>query len=123
MVNKNHIHVKLQDAYVAEATAMGSWTKIGYDMKNGDTFGYTPEGLTGDATTLVESLGAGVEGWRATSKVKLNDCPNASYWNITVKQASNSAQGMVSYTTGVTPKSGDASKCSDLTPSFSKLNS
>jgi hypothetical protein len=24
MVNKNHIHVKLQDAYVAEAAAMGN---------------------------------------------------------------------------------------------------
>ena len=117
-------YVKLQDAYVAEAAAMGSWTKIGYAMKDGDTFGYTPQGLTGDATTLVESLGNGVEGWRATSKVKLNDCPNASYWNITVKAAGNSAQGMVSYTTGVSNGPTDnTNACKDLTPSFSKLDS
>ena len=115
--------MKLQDAYVAEAAAMGSWAKIGYAMKDGDSFGYT-KGALGDGsnTTLVESLGNGVEGWRATSKVKLNDCPNASYWNITVKAATNSAQGMVSYTTAV--EGGDKDQeCKDLTPSFSKLDS
>ena len=121
MVNKNHIHEKLQDAYVAEAAAMGSWDKIGYKMNNGDTFDYTPQGLSGSATTLVEALGDGVEGWRATSKVKLNDCPNASYWNITVMAATNYAQGMVSYTTAV--EGGDKDQeCKDLTPS-SKLDS
>ena len=117
-------YVKLQDAYVAEQAAMGNWAKIGYSMKNGDTFDYSEEGsFSTDGTVLVESLDDGVEGWRATSKVKLNDCANASYWNITVIKGTNSAQGMVGYSTGVTGKDGKNDKCSDLTPSFSKLNS
>ena len=114
--------MKLQDAYVAEAAAMGDWGKIGYAMKEGDSFKYEDKGSYSDNSVLVEKLSGGVEGWRATSKVKLNDCPNASYWNITVKAAENSAQGMVGYTTAV--EGGDKDKeCSDLTPSFSKLNS
>ena len=120
MVNKNHIHVKLQDAYVAESGAMGDWDKIGYKMRNGDTFDYTDEGSYTNNTVLVESLSNGQKGWQAKSKVKLNDCPNASTWDITVKAASNSAQGMVSYTTAV---SGTGNVCKDLTPSFSKLDS
>ena len=111
--------MKLQDAYVAEAAAMGNWAKIGYAMKDGDSFGYTQTGsFSNEGTVLVESLGNGVEGWRATSKVKLNDCVNASVWKITVKQAANSAQGMVSYLTDIS-----AQNCADLTPSFGKLAS
>ena len=112
--------MKLQDAYVAESGAMGDWDKIGYKMKNGDTFDYSDEGSYTNNTVLVESLGQGQKGWQAKSKVKLNDCPNASTWDITVKAASNSAQGMVSYTTAV---GGTGNVCKDLTPSFSKLDS
>ena len=117
-------YVKLQDAYVAEAAAMGNWTKIGYAMKDGDSFGYkdAQSGYSDKGTVLVESLASStMVGWTATSKVKLNDCPNASTWTITVGQATNSAQGMVSYTTAISDPSGKTS-CSDLTPSFEKLN-
>lgn len=116
-------YVKLQDAYVAESGAMGDWDKIGYKMKNGDTFDYSDptDGSYTANTVMVENLGnAGKKGWQAKSKVKLNDCPNASTWDITVKAASNSAQGMVSYTTAV---GGTGNVCKDLTPSFSKLDS
>ena len=118
-------YVKLQDAYVAESGAMGDWSKIGYDMKDGDTFDYDDKGTYSANTVLVESLGTtGQKGWQAKSKVKLNDCPNASTWDITVKQATNSAQGMVSYTTGVSNgPTGNTNACKDLTPSFSKLDS
>lgn len=117
-------YVKLQDAYVAEAAAMGSWAKIGYAMKDGDTFGYTKGDLADNATTLVESLGGGVEGWRATNKVKLNDCANNQAWTITVAAASNSAQGMVSYTAaGPEAYNAESQPCNDLTPSFKKLSS
>ena len=121
--------MKLQDAYVAESGAMGNWTKIGYAMKQGDSFGYADaaSGYTNDGTVVVESLGDdGIVGWTATSKVKLNDCPNASTWTITVTAASSSAQGMVSYATAVTNGSGSTvtgTPCADLTPSFSKLSS
>ena len=112
-------YVKLQDAYVAEQAAMGSWKKIGYAMKNGDSFNYTGA-LADDNTVLVASLDAtGTLGWTATSKVKLNDCVNASTWTIKVYQATSSgAEGMVGYKTNIS-----AQNCSDLTPSFGKLAS
>ncbi len=107
--------MKLQDAYVAEQAAMGSWKKIGYAMKDGDSFGYTGA-LGDDATVLVANL-SNTLGWTATSKVKLNDCVNASTWTIRVYQASSSgAEGMVGYKTKIS-----AQNCADLTPSFGKL--
>ena len=114
--------MKLQDAYVAESAAMGNWTKIGYNMKAGDSFGYADgSGFSAtNATVLVADLGNnGTEGWVATSKVKLNDCVNASTWKISVYASSSSgAEGMVGYKTAVSAKN-----CSDLTPSFKKLAS
>ncbi len=112
-------YVKLQDAYVAESGAMGDWGKIGYSMRDGDSFGYADAaaGSYANNTVIVEKLAGGVSGWNATSKVKLNDCVIGSVWSITVTAATTSGQGMVNYTTGVTNGTG----CSDLTPSFSKL--
>jgi type II secretory pathway pseudopilin PulG len=120
-------YVKLQDAYVAEAGAMGDWGKIGYAMKNGDTFDYSDpnSGSYSNNSVLVESLGeAGKKGWQAKSKVKLNDCQNAAVWDIKLTAAGNSAQGMVSYTTSVSDgPAGNTNACRDLTPSFKKLDS
>ena len=112
-------YVKLQDAYVAEQAAMGDWGKIGYTMKNGETFDYTDDAsqYANGNTNLVETLASASKiGWTATSKVKLNDCANASTWKIKVQQATGNAEGMVKYLTAV--KTQD---CSDLTPSFGKL--
>jgi hypothetical protein len=112
--------VKLQDAYVAEQAAMGAWTKIGYAMKDGDSFGYS-EGteVTGSNTALVSELSTAKVGWVATSKVKLNDCVNTSTWKVSVYQASSSgAEGIVGYKTNIS-----AQNCADLTPSFGKLAS
>ena len=114
-------YVKLQDAYVAEQAAMGGWNKIGYTMKQGDSFGYAGgTDVTADNTALVASLStAGKTGWVATSKVKLNDCKNTSTWTIKVYEASSSnAEGMVGYKTIITGQ-----VCADLTPSFAKLAS
>ena len=110
-------YVKLQDAYVAEQAAMGAWNKIGYTMKQGDSFSYD-EGtdVTGSNTALVSELSTAKVGWVATSKVKLNDCANASTWKVKVYQVTGSAEGMVGYKTAI--KTQD---CSDLTPSFKKL--
>ena len=114
--------MKLQDAYVAEQAAMGSWTKIGYTMKQGDSFGYTDgAGFTEtNQTVLIKDLGnKGTAGWIATSKVKLNDCVGGSTWTMSVYGASSSnSEGMVGYKTAVSAK-----VCSDLTPSFKKLAS
>ena len=109
-------YVKLQDAYVAETAAMGNFSKIGYSMKDGETFSYTNK-LTGSETVMVENLStSGTAGWEATAKVKLNDCVNKSTWGVGVKAATGSAEGMVQYTVSIS-----SSECSELTPSFSKL--
>lgn len=110
--------MKLQDAYVAESGAMGNWGKIGYAMREGDSFVYGDgTGYTSEGTVVVEKLSTGIKGWKATSKVKLNDCVIGSEWSITVSAAEKSSQGMVNYTTDVTNDPG----CSELTPSFGKL--
>jgi type II secretory pathway pseudopilin PulG len=115
-------YVKLQDAYVAEQAAMGSWTKIGYAMKQGDSFGYADGSGFNESneTVLIKDLGDnGTAGWVATSKVKLNDCAGGSTWTMSVYSASSSnAEGMVGYKTKV-----KGANCSDLTPSFKKLAS
>ena len=112
-------YVKLQDAYVAEQAAMGDWGKIGYTMKNGESFVYSDDAsqYANENTNLVETLATTAKlGWTATSRVKLNDCANASTWKISVKQATGNAEGMVKYLTNISAKA-----CSDLTPSFGKL--
>lgn len=53
MVNKNHIHVKLQDAHTAETGAAGTWAAI--------------------------DINTATEGWRATAKTALNDCKISSF--------------------------------------------
>lgn len=119
--------MKLQDAYVAEAAAVGNWTKIGYDMKDGDTFDYDDTGSYADTekgTTIVESLDNGVTGWTAKSKVKLNDCAGGQTWTLTVKAASaGSAAGMVQYVPAISESTSGKTYCADLTPSFSKFGS
>ena len=111
-------YVKLQDAYVAESGAVGDWGKIGYSMRDGDSFDYddASSGYSNN-TVIVEKLDGSLKGWKATSKVKLNDCVIGSEWSIALSAATSSSQGMVNYTTAVTNGNG----CSDLTPSFSKL--
>ena len=104
---------------MAEQAAMGNWTKIGYTMKNGDSFRYadTDASYTSNNTTLVATLGNdGKVGWTATSNVKLNDCAKDATWKIFVYSASGNAEGMVGYKTKI-----KGSVCRDLTPSFEKL--
>ena len=116
-------YVKLQDAYVAEQAAMGNWNKIGYTMKNGDSFTYSDAGTYGDDNTnLVTGLGAdGKLGWQAKAVVKLNDCPINATWKVivyTAGTANNQAEGMVGYKTKIYND-----ECKNLTPSFGKLAS
>lgn len=111
-------YVKLQDAYVAESAAMGTFAKIGYSMKDGDSFTYGEADFTGanGGTTMVENLTQFTAGWQAKSRVKLNDCANASTWTLSVKSTTGSAEGMVEYKTTISSQA-----CADLTPSFGKL--
>ena len=107
-------YIKLQDAYVSESNAVGTWTIIGYKMDNTTNFTYTGYTSDNDGTTALTSLGQNTIGWQAANKVALNDCgANACKWQLQMNQADNG--NGVSYTPAL---SGNAIP---LTPSFTKL--
>ncbi len=72
-------YVKLQQAYVSEAAAYGSWKLIGYTAP-GDggvttNFTFTAVGLLADnasATVATENV------WTAKNNTKMNDCVSAA---------------------------------------------
>lgn len=120
-------YVKLQDAYVAEAAKVGSWTVIGYvapgaanaaagDVAGGSSttnFTYTPStsltGADGSAT-----IGTVADAWTATAKVALNDCTTSTgIWKVGLAAAST---GDAVLYTAITPSCGEA-----LTPTFNKI--
>lgn len=136
--------MKLQDAYVAENTALGTWKVIGYKQPGGTNFLYAEDPSTKTVTCASgtpktvddEIVGCdpkkdgdgkiteqGVVGtstyakaWSAENKAKLNDCAAGVNWNIsaTVSNASDEA-GSVAYTATV------SDDCQPLTPSFDKI--
>ena len=79
MVNKNHIHEKLQDAHTAETGAAGTWAAIDYiapgakqnkssEEYSTTIFDYTNKTFSGanNNTTMVGNINTATEGWRAT---------------------------------------------------------
>lgn len=75
-------YVRLQDVYLGEKTVLGSWGSIGYNAPgNGATDNFTYGGDCFNETDTKE-LQQGALGWKATSKVSLNDCPAQSSWGI-----------------------------------------
>ena len=120
-------YVKLQQAYVSEAVAIGTWSVIGYkgpgDNTNAtgasggassktnnfsyrDTTGYANNTATLDATGKV--------GFTAHNEAKLNDCTQGDHWTITVK--SGSAAGEATFT----PSTLDQT-CLQLTPNWNQI--
>ena len=122
-------YVKLQDAYVAEAAKVGSWTVIGYvapgaanaaagDVANGSSttnFTYTPStSLTGAASQGSAAIGTFENTWKATAKVALNDCTTSTgIWSVSLAAAST---GDAVLYTASTPGCGEA-----LTPTFTNI--
>ncbi|SOD12685.1 hypothetical protein SAMN06298224_0814 [Fibrobacter sp. UWB16] len=127
-------YVKLQDAHASETGAIGTWQMIGYiapGSKQGGSsesystsvFDYT-NAFTGtgtSGTTMVGSMAANQEGWRATAKTALNDCTIQSYWKIVMNQAGNGAS--VSYTASITDNGNSTSNanCKTLTANFENI--
>jgi len=124
-------YVKLQDAYAAETGAVGKWANIGYiapgakqnnssESYSTTVFDYTNsfEGAN-DGSTMVGSLNAATEGWRATAKTALNDCKISSFWFIKFNKSGNGAS--VSYTADVDPNGGTKTDCTSLTANFSNI--
>lgn len=116
--------MKLQDAFVAEAGAIGDFQRIGYAMPSSSNFVYTQPTAQGDATkgtTNIDALGTSAAAyWDADNNTKLNDCPMHSHWQVQIaKPADNSAAskaGAVVYTA-----TNATASCLDLTPNFSKI--
>src|SRR5690554_3543319 len=124
-------YVKMQQAYVSEAMAMGSWGIIGYkgpgenNAVTGDVggaesettnFNYKDGGTyTKNTVALSET---GVTGWSAENIAKLNDCVPAVNWTVAVAAVSGTgvAAGEAKFTATVANTG-----CSELTPTFATI--
>lgn len=114
--------MKLQQAYISEAVAVGNWKIIGYKgpgdqassglQSSTTNFTYDDEGKSYSNNTT--ALGnTAVKGWAAKNNVKLNDCGIAAdNWLVTVKKATGS-EGEAEFTS--------TTNCSELTPNFAKI--
>ena len=122
-------YVKLQDAHAAETGAAGTWQKIGYIApggKNGpesyttNVFDYTNsfEGAN-NGTTMVGSINADTEGWRATAKTALNDCKISSYWTLSFNKSGDGSA--LKYTAAITSNGGQNADCEALTANFTNI--
>ena len=124
-------YVKLKQAYISESTMMGNWGIIGYKGPGEET---TASGLAGgavsgttnftykDANDFTNNTAAltsgGKTGWTAGNKQRLNDCPNADNWTITVKQNGSTA-GEAKFEAEINAT--NSVGCTALTPNFTNI--
>ena len=124
--------MKLQQAYISEAVAVGNWQIIGYKGPGDNTKGSTTGGdksgttnfkyadgatYTNNTTTLGDDE---VVGFVVANQAKLNDCAaktgdasSSNYnWQVTVKK-STSSEGDATFTA--------TTNCTELTPNFDKI--
>ncbi|WP_288799645.1 prepilin-type N-terminal cleavage/methylation domain-containing protein [uncultured Fibrobacter sp.] len=115
-------YVKLQDAFVAErGTVVGNWNMIGYNMPTSQNFEFV--GAISSETTALQGL-AKTEGWAASNKAKLNDCPTGKNWILSVQEApaADAAKGSpIKYTAEY--NNANSANCSPLTPNFASIGS
>ena len=110
--------MKLQEAFVSEANAIGDWTRIGYKMDDTPNFDYEPvTDAANDGTTMLTDVAATAY-WQATNKVAMNDCgmtggTGACSWTITLA-ANTTGNGIKA--TATAPADGKM-----LTPSFEMI--
>ena len=113
-------YVKLQDAYVAEAaTNFGDWTIIGYKAPgdNNKTTNFTyaqPAGVKYENNSAVLSTTA-ASVWQASNNAKLNDCPAAANWSMTIATSTVTAGEAVFTPTFLAD---NKANCLPLTPNF-----
>ena len=86
-------YVKLQNAFVAESDAIGSYQMVGYQAPGSTTFDYAEPSVTWGAngTTMVTSLQSAVLTWQAKNKIALNDCAINNYWALSVAKPTTGA--------------------------------
>lgn len=116
-------YVKLQQAYVSEAaTNFGDWTIIGYKAPgdNNKTTNFTyaqPAGVTYiNNSAALSTTAASV--WQASNNSKLNDCPAAANWTLSIA-ASTTTAGEVVFTPGFL--AANKTNCLPLTPNFESV--
>ena len=121
--------MKLQQAYISEAVAIGNWQIIGYkgpgDQTNGSTSGgaksattnFTYEDAASGYTNNTVALATGITGWSASNKANLNDCTAGKNWTLAVAKADGGSEGDASFTATVAT----TSDCTSLTPNFDKI--
>ncbi len=125
----------MQDAYVAEkGDRVGGWADIGY-VAPGVFIPGTPADSTGAGGTPGKSTTSNFDfvevavpsgvtfaltnGWAASNKTKLNDCPadNSNKWTISIAANTTIGDlGLVKYTAAVA-----GTGCLALTPNFTTL--
>jgi len=113
-------YVKMQQAYISEAMAIGDWVIIGYKAPGtGDkTTNFTYDGFKKGATVSTVALTVETVGWKAGNNAKLNDCAKADdNWSVTVKGEEGASEA--TFTSKV--KNTGTSLCADLTPTFETI--
>lgn len=103
-------YVKMQQAYVSEAVAIGTWSVIGYKGPGDNT---NASGATGGASSKTNNFeykdatgysdntvaltgSSSVVGFTANNIAKLNDCAQSSSWTITVAQGTAAGEATFS---------------------------
>ena len=116
-------YVKLEQAYISEAVAFGSWKIIGYKGPGNNTTGtnggnkssttnFSYEDATGFSNeSLLLSAANSTVGWTAKNNAKLNDCAINSTWTVTLSNAAGDTDGTFT----------SATTCGELTPSFNTI--
>jgi hypothetical protein len=123
-------YVKMQQAYVSEAMAIGNWGIIGYKGPGDNTAGSATGGASSKTTNFkyndaatgyaenTVALATGITGLSAENIAKLNDCIPAVNWTVAVEAVSGTgvAAGEAKFTATVANTS-----CSELTPTFATI--
>lgn len=115
-------YVKLQQAYVSEAVAVGNWTIIGYKGPGEQTSGKLEskttnftyqDGYASYSNNTVALSSTKIKGFTVQNNTKLNDCTSAAdNWKVEVSKATGSEGEAVFEAT---------TNCTDLTPNFAKI--
>ena len=124
-------YVKLQQAYISEAVAIGNWQIIGYKGPGEEDAAGAATGGAKSHTTNFEyadaangysnntiALATGNTGWTAKNRAQLNDCPSAVKWSVKTEAADGSA-GEASFTAEIL--AANLATCTALTPNFDKI--
>lgn len=120
--------MKLQQAYISEAVAVGNWIIIGYSGpgtananklgSSATNFTYSDDGSYSAANTAALSPTA-ITGWSATNKANLNDCTAGKNWTVSVKASESGTAGEATFTAAIA--SANTAGCTPLTPNFAKI--